>query len=363
MNFLTVKDAKLRNQVCLVRVDYNIPLDEEGNITSDFRIRASLPTINFLKEKGAKKIILISHLGRPEGKKDKKLSLKPVAFRLAELLPDSKVDFVDDVSGPDVEDAVNGLKKGGVLLLENLRFYPGQEKNSDDFIREIIDSTGATIYVQDGFAVIHRAHASTSAVAKNLPVYAGLLLEKEISALESALKSPKKPLSLVLGGAKVEEKTPLISAFSKVADKILVGGKIAADGLPKEVLENPDLAGTLYVSEDFDEDAEGNKFDIGPLATAKFADVIKSSKTVIWNGLLGKAEDPAFATGSEFVAKTLGETEGITSLTLGGDTTGFIENLLKENPNLSYSLLSTGGGAALEFLSGKSLPGLEVIEK
>ena len=129
MNFLTVKDAKLRNQVALVRVDYNVPLDEEGNITSDFRIRASLPTIKYLKEKGVKKIILISHLGRPEGKKVKNLSLKPVAFRLAELLPDFKVDFVDDVSGPDVEDAVKNLKKGGVLLLENLRFYPGEEKN------------------------------------------------------------------------------------------------------------------------------------------------------------------------------------------------------------------------------------------
>ncbi|MBQ3430039.1 phosphoglycerate kinase [Candidatus Saccharibacteria bacterium] len=362
MNFLTVKDVKLRNQIVLVRVDYNVPLDEQGNIISDFRIRASLPTLKFLKEKGARKIILLSHLGRPDGKKVKELSLKPVAFRLAELLPEEKVEFVDDVSGPDVEDAVNSLKKGGILLLENLRFYPGEEKNSDDFIREIIDSTGADIYVQDGFAVIHRAHASTSAVAKHLPVYAGLLLEKEISALDNALKSPKKPLTLVLGGAKVEEKTPLISAFSKVADKILVGGKIAADGLPKEILENPALSEKLYVAEDFDEDSAGNKLDIGPLATAKFADVIKASKTVIWNGLLGKAEDTAFSTGSEFIAKTLGETENINSIILGGDTTGFIENLLEDNPDLKYSLLSTGGGAALEFLSGNSLPGLEVVE-
>ena len=363
MNFLTIKNAKIKNQVVLVRVDYNVPLDNEGNITSDFRIRASLPTIQFLKEKGAKKIILISHLGRPDGKKDKKLSLKPVALKLAELLPTETVEFVDDVSGPDVEDAVNGLKKGGVLLLENLRFYPGEEKNSDDFIREIIDSTGADVYVQDGFAVIHRAHASTSAVAKNLPVYAGLLLEKEISALENVLKSPKKPLSLLLGGAKVEDKTPLILAFAKLADKILVGGKIAADGLPEEILENPDLKGKLYLSEDFDENGEGNKLDIGPLATHKFAEAIKDSKTVIWNGLLGKAEDPAFSTGSEFIAKTLGETEGINSIILGGDTTGFIETLLEDNPDLKYSLLSTGGGAALEFLAGKSLPGLEAVER
>ena len=154
-----------------------------------------------------------------------------------------------------------------------------------------------------------------------------------------------------------------MSAFSKLADKILIGGKIAVDGLPKEILENPDLKDKLYLSEDFDEDSQGIKLDIGPLATNKFVETIKESKTIIWSGLLGKAEDPAFSTGSEVIAKTLGETDGITSLILGGDTTGFIENLLEENPGLKYSLLSTGGGAALEFLSGKSLPGLEVIEK
>ncbi|MBQ6395979.1 phosphoglycerate kinase, partial [Candidatus Saccharibacteria bacterium] len=188
-NKLTLKDAKVRDQVVLVRVDFNVPL-KDGEITSDFRIRAALPTINYLREKGAKKIILISHLGRPEGKKDKSLSLKPVALKLAELLPGVQVDFVDDVSGPDVEDAVSKVKKGGVLLLENLRFYPGEEKNSDNFICEIVDSTGANVFVQDGFAVIHRAHASTSAISKQLPVYAGLLLEKEISTLEKILKKP-----------------------------------------------------------------------------------------------------------------------------------------------------------------------------
>jgi len=361
-NKLTVKDARVRDQIVLVRTDYNVPLSG-GEVESDFRIRASLPTINYLREKGAKKIILISHLGRPEGKKVKELSLKPVAFRLAELLPEFRVEFVNDVSGPDVEESVNSLKKGDILLLENLRFYPGEEKNSDDFIREIIDSTGATVYVQDGFAVIHRAHASTSAVANTLPVYAGLLLEKEISALDNALKNPKKPLTLVLGGAKVSDKTPLISAFSKVADKILVGGRLASEGLPEEILKNPDLAEKLYFAEDFDEDSEGNKLDIGPLSTGKFVEEIKNSKTIIWNGLLGKAEDPAFSTGSEAIAKALGEIEGLTSIILGGDTTGFVENLLEENPNLSYSLLSTGGGAALEFLAGNSLPGLEVLEK
>ena len=356
MNCLTVKDVKIKNQICLVRVDYNVPIDKEGNITSDFRIRASLPTINYLRENGAKKIILISHLGRPEGKKVKELSLRPIAYRLAELLPEVPVEFVDDVSGPDVEEAVNSLKKGGVLLLENLRFYPGEEGNSEDFINEIIDSTGAGVFIQDGFAVVHRAHASTSAISKNLPVYAGLLLEKEISALEHITHNPEKPFIFVLGGAKVEDKAPLISVFKKKADKILVGGKIASD----KAVEPDD---NIYIAEDFDEDSEGNKVDIGPLSTGKFLEELKTAKTVLMNGLLGKAEDPAFSTGTESVLKFIGENNGITSIICGGDTTGFVEELLEKNPDLNFTLLSTGGGAALEFLSGKTLPGIEVIEK
>ena len=353
-NKLTVKDVKVRDQVVLVRTDYNVPLTD-GEVTSDFRIRASLDTINYLREKGAKKIILISHLGRPEGKKVKELSLKPIALKLAELLPGAPVDFVDDVSGPDVEDAVAHLKKGGILLLENLRFYPGEEKNSEDFIREILDSTGANVFVQDGFAVIHRAHASTSAVSKHLPVYAGLLLEKEISALEKSLHKPEKPLMLMLGGAKVDDKAPLIEAFKNKADHICVGGKIAADGAVKP-------GKNIYVAEDFDEDGEGNKLDCGPVSTARFVETAKNSKTVIWNGLLGKAEDVAFATASTIFLKTLGESPDIESIILGGDTTAFAEELMKEDDALHFSLLSTGGGAALEFLCGNSLPGLEAIE-
>ncbi|MBR3257310.1 phosphoglycerate kinase [Candidatus Saccharibacteria bacterium] len=354
-NKFSVKDAKVRNQIVLVRTDYNVPI-ENGEIVSDFRIRASLDTIELLRKKGAKRIILISHLGRPEGKKVKDLSLRPVALRLAELLQGVPVDFVDDVSGPDVEEAVESMKKGGVLLLENLRFYPGEEKNSEDFIREIIDSTGASVFVQDGFAVIHRAHASTSAVSKQLPVFAGLLLEKEISCLEKLLKSPKKPFMLMLGGAKVEDKSPLIDAFKDKADSICVGGKIAADGFTSS-LEN------VYVAEDFDEDSSGNKLDCGPLSTHHFIETLKSSKTVLWNGLLGKAEDPAYATSSTIFLKTLGESPEITSVICGGDTTGFAEEQMKEHPDLKFSLLSTGGGAALEFLCGKPLPGLDVIEE
>lgn len=350
MDYKTIQDIKVKGQIVLVRVDYNVPM-QDGKITDDFRIRASLPTIEYLRKAGAKKIILISHLGRPEGR-DKKLSLKPVAEALAGMLTD--VAFVPDVSGPDVEAAVAKLKNGGVLLLENLRFYAGEENNSDEFIREIIESTGAEIYVQDGFAVIHRAHASTEAAANYLPVYAGLLLEKEIKNLDKVTKNPARPLVLIIGGAKVEDKRPLIERFKKLADQIIVGGKIAADGYRAD--------GKVYVAEDFDEDGSGAKLDVGPVATVKIAGFIADAKTVIWNGLLGKAEDPAYATASTIVAEMMGEKEDAETVVCGGDTTGFVENLMLEHPNLHYSLVSTGGGAALEFLLGKELPGLSVIE-
>ncbi len=350
MDYKTIQDIKVKGQIVLVRVDYNVPM-QDGKITDDFRIRASLPTIEYLRKAGAKKIILISHLGRPEGR-DKKLSLKPVAEALAGMLTD--VAFVPDVSGPDVEAAVAKLKNGGVLLLENLRFYAGEENNSDEFIREIIESTGAEIYVQDGFAVIHRAHASTEAVTNYLPVYAGLLLEKEIKNLDKVTKNPARPLVLIIGGAKVEDKRPLIERFKKLADQIIVGGKIAADGYRAD--------DKVYVAEDFDEDGSGAKLDVGPVATVKIAGFIADAKTVIWNGLLGKAEDPAYATASTIVAEMMGEKEDAETVVCGGDTTGFVENLMLEHPNLQYSLVSTGGGAALEFLLGKELPGLSVIE-
>ncbi|MBR0479937.1 phosphoglycerate kinase, partial [Candidatus Saccharibacteria bacterium] len=197
--------------------------------------------------------------------------------------------------------------------------------------------------------------ASTDAIKNFLPIYAGLLLEKEIENLEKAVKNPKKPLLLILGGAKVDDKQPLIDKFLNLADKILVGGKIAADGY------NPKNE-KIYVAEDFDEDASGAKLDIGPFSTAKFAEEIGKAETIIWNGLLGKAEDPAFATSSIITAEILGDAHEKTTIICGGDTTGFVENLIKTHPDLEYSLISTGGGAALEFLTGKSLPGIVAIE-
>lgn len=354
----TIQDVKVKDEIVLVRVDYNVPLEQDDKgvwqVKSDLRIRASLPTIEYLREHGAKKIILMSHLGRPEGR-DKNLSLKPVAEALAELMQGVPVDFVDEVSGPEVAAAVKELPKGGILLLENLRFEPGEKKNSGDFAREIIESTGATLFVQDGFAATHRAHASTDAIARLLPAVAGLLVEKEVKLLTKALEAPEKPLVVIIGGSKVEDKEPLIKKFLPIADRILVGGKIAADGY---VATDP----KIYVAEDFDEDGEGNKLDIGPVATGKFVEAIKDAKTVLWNGVLGKVEDAAFATGSEIVAKTLGENPDVTTIVCGGDTTGFVQELIESDPEMKFALVSTGGGAALELLTGGGMPGVEVLE-
>ncbi|MDO4508105.1 MAG: phosphoglycerate kinase [Candidatus Saccharibacteria bacterium] len=354
----TIREADLKDKVVLVRVDYNVPISE-GKITDDLRIRASLPTLEFLREAGAKKIILISHLGRPEGVTPE-MSLEPIAKRLGEMLPG--VSFISEVSGEKVREKVEGLKDGGILVLENLRFYPGEEENSREFIEEIINSVGAEVFVQDGFAVVHRAHASTSAVTDILPTFAGLLVEKEVEELSRVIENPDRPLVMIVGGSKVDDKAPLIEKFLGIADKILVGGKIAADGFMIEDGEN--IAGNrtkIYVAEDFDTDAEGLKLDVGPVATAKFVEEIMGAGTVIWNGLLGKAEDPAYATASTIMAEVLGEKRDARTVICGGDTTGFVEEVMKEHPNLAYSLISTGGGAALEFLLGKELPGLKKI--
>ena len=347
----TIKDLNAKDKTILMRVDYNVPL-KDGKITDDLRIRASLPTINALLKAGAKRIILISHLGRPEGKENLTFTLSPVAEALSELLGQT----VGMYSLPEKGKKVPIPDNVKVSLLENLRFDPGEEANSPEFIKNIIDSVDADTYVQDGFAVVHRAHASTDAVKAFLPIYAGLLVENEVKNLSQAIDHPKHPVLLIIGGAKVDDKQPLIDQFLPIADHIVVGGKIAADGYKST---DP----KIYVAEDFDEDSKGHKLDVGPLSTAKIADFIKDAKTIIWNGLLGLAEDPAYATASTITAEMMGEHPEAITIICGGDTAGFVENLIKTHPNLSYSLISTGGGASLEFLCGKPLPGLLAITK
>jgi phosphoglycerate kinase len=348
----TIRDLDLKDKTVLVRVDYNVPLKGK-KVESDLRIRASLPTIELLLEKKVSKIVLISHLGRPEGKENFDFTLSPVAEVLKKLLPAQKVGFYPL---PKAGEKIKIPEDVKIALLENLRFDPREEENDEEFIKNIVESVGAEVYVQDGFAVVHRAHASTDAISKVLPVYAGLLLEKEVENLEKATKKPEKPVLLIIGGAKVEDKQPLIDKFLGLADKIVVGGKIAADGYKSENEK-------IYVAEDFDEDTEGKKLDIGPLATVKIANFVTDAKTIIWNGLLGYAEDPAYATASVITAEMIGEKAEAETIICGGDTAGFVENLMKDHPNLNYSLVSTGGGASLEFLLGKKLPGIEAVEK
>lgn len=370
----TLRDIDVAGQTVLVRADYNVPLvpiaedelvdenivalnqsERQQRISNDLRIRASLPTLKYLVEQRAAKIIVMSHLGRPEGKRDEALSLRIIAEKLAELMPGVNVSFVDEVSGPEVEMAVEDLPEGGILLLENLRFSPEEEANSEEYAREIVDSTHADLFVQDGFAVVHRAHASTEAITHILPSVAGFLLEKEVKTLTAVTEDPKHPFVVMIGGAKVADKQPLIDKFLPLADQILIGGKIAADGYTSDNKK-------IYVAEDFDEDASGAKLDIGPIATAKFAEILQTAHMVLWNGALGKVEDATYATTSTIVAKILGENSDCISVICGGDTTGFVEELCVEDPELKFDLVSTGGGAALELLSGANLPGIEGLE-
>ena len=346
MDFKTIRDIDIKDKTVLVRVDYNVPI-KNGEVESDLRISASLPTIQFLLDGGAKKVVLISHLGRPEGKEDPEFSLKPAVECLRALLPGPEIGFYPLVKGQHLAE----LSNCRVALLENLRFDPREEANDTEFAKEIVDFTGAEIFVQDGFAVVHRAHASTDAITKLLPSYAGLLLEKEINGLSKVINNPERPLLMVIGGAKVEDKAPLIEKFIGLADQIAVGGKIAADGYTNS-------SDKIYVADDFDEDTTGAKLDVGPSSTVKIAEMIQGAKTVVWNGLLGKAEDAAYATSSTIVAELMGESADKTTVVCGGDTTGFVEQMMLEHPQLKYSLVSTGGGAALEFLLGNDLPGL-----
>ena len=347
----TVRDVDVAGKIVLVRVDYNVPI-KDGVIEDDMRIKASLPTLEHLITSGAGKIVVISHMGRPDGEPKKEFSLMPTAKRLAELLPGKTVRFINQIFGDEVKLAVEKLPQGGILMLENLRFSPDEEGNSDEFAEKIIESTGAELFVQDGFAVIHRAHASTEAIEKKIPAVAGFLVEKEVSSLEGAMTNPARPLLVIIGGAKVEDKQPLIDKFLPIADQIAVGGKIAADGYKA-------TDGKIYVANEFVTDENGAKLDIAQYCAAEIMTMIAKAKTVVWNGTLGMVEDPRYAKASLAVARMIGSSDCF-SIIGGGDTTGFVDKL--KDDNLKFGLVSTGGGASLELLSGKTLPGLEVLQ-
>jgi phosphoglycerate kinase len=354
MDKKTVRDVEIRGKVILVRADYNVPIDEAGVITDDLRIRESLPTLKYLLENDAMKVVVISHLGRPEGQRVESMSLAPVAARLSELMTGVEVNFVPYTVGLEVSEVVEAMEEGSVLLLENLRFSPLEEEDSVEFAQEIVNAVKPELFVQDGFGVVHRAHASTSAICSLVPSVAGLLLEKELVNLTVA-QHPESPSLAIIGGAKVEDKAPLIERFAGIYDTVAVGGKIAktyTSELPNVVVATDFVYGEDGVT----------GFDIGPESAGRIAELASAAKTVLWNGVLGMVEDERYRQASNVVAEAVGRLDGATTVIAGGDTTAFVEEAQRAEPELHYSLISTGGGAALEFLLGEKLPGVEALE-
>lgn len=397
----TIRDLPLQGETVVVRVDYNVPLTDDGEISDDLRIKASLPTIKYLLARGCK-VVLLSHLGRPDGK-EKKYSLEPVAARLSTLLA-KEVVFVDDTVGDTVYQAVRRAPKKSVLLLENLRYYPEEEADSHAFAKAIVKSTRAKYFVQDGFGAVHRAHASTHAITLFLPSVAGLLVEREYTTISHAMHTPKHPLVAVMGGAKVSDKIAVIEKFVPKADTILIGGAMANTFLAYRGLKvgsskyEPDQAEVLdrlyavvaeKVGQSHVDDflvlpsdvavassidthhTRSNRsvqhihdsdiaLDIGDESIERYSAIIAHARTVVWNGTLGYAELPEFAHGSARVALTLATHPQTVSIIGGGDTADFA---LKWDggEGASFTHVSTGGGASLDLMAGKTLPGVESL--
>lgn len=390
----TVKDVELKNKKVIMRVDFNVPLNDQLEITDDNRIQAALPTIQYILEQGAA-LILMSHLGRPDNAPDPKYSLKPVAQRLGELL-EQDVLFNDDgeVVGEVTQKAAEALKPGEVLLLQNTRFRPEEKKNNPEFSKALADL--ADIYVNDAFGSSHRAHASTVGIAEYLPAVSGFLMEKELDFIGKALENPERPFVAILGGAKVSDKIGVINNLLDKVDTVIIGGGMMFTfykALNREVgtslLEEDkvDLAKEtmakakekdvkllipvdVVVSSEFSADGEhitvdadkmpADKMglDIGEKTSALYAEVIKNAKTVIWNGPMGVFEFPAYAKGTLAVAEAMAECDA-TTIIGGGDSAAAVKQLGFEK---GMSHISTGGGASLEFMEGKVLPGVAILQ-
>lgn len=386
----TIRDIDWQGKKALVRVDFNVPQDESGWITDDARIRAALPTINYLLEHGAA-VTLMSHLGRPKGGPDPKYSMKVTADHLATLI-DAPVKFVGAVSGPEAEAAAQALQPGEVLVLENTRFDNRETKNDKAMAQELAKL--GDVFVNDAFGSAHRAHASTAGVADYLPAVAGFLMEKELEYLGAALEEPKHPFIAILGGAKISDKIGVIEALIKKVDTILIGGGmantfLAAEGYPMgkslvetEVLETArslmvkgagiiQLPVDLRVASSFAADAENKivsiqdvpadwmALDIGPATIAHYSNRLSGAKTVVWNGPMGVFEFPVFAKGTVAIAEMLAGLRDAITIIGGGDSAAAVRQAGVEE---KMSHVSTGGGASLEFLEGQELPGVAVLK-
>ena len=399
--YKTIRDIDVNGKQILMRADYNVPLNDVGEITDDFRITASLPTINYLLERRCK-LVIMSHLGRPKGQVNEKYSLKPVAKRLSEAL-NRPVKFAADCIGDDVAAMTQDLNSGEIVLLENLRFHPEEEKNDEEFAKQLAESSHAEIFVQNGFGVVHRPHASTAAITKYLPSVAGLLVEKEYVEIKSATDTPNRPLTAIIGGAKISDKMPLVRKFMEIADNVIIGGALANNFLKHDGYDTGDslvedgvdeLVGSIEQSakEKYGSDlgahfilpvdvavAESGSlndpriekniddvhapaviYDIGEQTIAAIEKTIAGSGTVIWNGTMGMAEYEQFSRGSARIALTLAKNPQITSVIGGGDTADFVRNwdALKGG---SFTHVSTGGGASLELMAGDTLPGIDAL--
>ncbi|WP_010647501.1 phosphoglycerate kinase [Oceanobacillus massiliensis] len=391
MNKKTLQDLDVKGKKVFCRVDFNVPLNE-GTITDDTRIKAALPTINYLTEQGAI-VILASHLGRPKGQASDELRLDPVAKRLSDLIG-KEVVKTDSVYGDEVNEAISRLGNGDILLIENVRFEAGEEKNDPELVQAFADM--ADLYVNDAFGAAHRAHASTTGIAEKLPAAAGYLMEKEIAALDGALNNPERPFTAIIGGAKVKDKINVIDNLLDKVDNLIIGGGLAytfikAKGheigkslleedkmdLAKQFMQKAEDKGVNFVlpvdvvvADDFSEAAntkivgidqipsDWEALDIGPKTRESYSKIVADSKLIIWNGPMGVFELNPFAGGTKAVAEALAETKGF-SIIGGGDSAAAVE---KFDLAAEMDHVSTGGGASLEFMEGKDLPGVAALD-
>lgn len=420
----TIKDIHIDGKTILLRADYNVPVDD-GKIIGDFRIKQSLQTVKYLLDHNCK-IIICSHLGRPKGPNDKTASLKPVAIRLSELL-DRSVDFVSDCIGPEVQAKAAELKAKQILMLENLRFHPGEEANDNNFAAQLAGL--AEIFVQDGFGVVHRKHASTDAITRHLTSVAGLLLAKEVDIITDVMQQPKRPLAAIIGGAKISDKIEVIKRFIEMADFVAIGGAMAntfllargidtgksltepadvplanhiielakqkakkqpfifympQDGIAAKKIDSPRSTRVVdwdaHVIADIESYpkipphsasklmADEGIYDIGPMSGAFIAGSLQMINTVVWNGTMGVVEEPAlfgpigpFAHGTDLIVQAMIGNFGHRPFTLvgGGDTASYIENMRQTE---YFDHVSTGGGASLDLMLGKPMPGIDALE-
>jgi phosphoglycerate kinase len=385
--------SNLKGKKVFIRVDFNIPQDDQGNITEDTRIAGAVPTIKYAVEQGAK-VILASHLGRPKGEKKSKYSMRPAAIRLSQLLGKNVIQ-APDCFGPEVDQLINAMELGDIVMLENVRFYPGEEKNDSEFASQLVN--GCEIYINDAFAVSHRAHASVEAITKLIPIVAaGFLMKSEMTFFDKTMKNPVRPLVAILGGAKVSGKLEVLESLVNKVDKIVIGGGMAFTFLramgysvgkslvedelistAKEVMDKAKKQGITFflpvdcvVANSFEAKAtnfittvqeipeDWMALDIGPASAMLFAETLRDAKTVIWNGPMGVFEMDAFSRGTFAVAEAVGNCYATT--VIGGGDTDAAVNKAGVADKVSY--ISTGGGAFLELLEGKVLPGVRALD-